>query len=105
MIGTTVMIAYVMSYARRVKKNPEISPVRDIDLARGEVDAHDGAAAGWEWRHVATLSLFVLSMVLLVVGVLKWKWYIDQIAVLFFGMGIVLGLAGGLGPPTSHGRS
>ena len=97
-IGTTVMIAYVMWYARRVKKNPEISPVRDIDLARGEVDAHDGADAGWEWRHVATLSLFVLSMVLLVVGVLEWKWYIDQIAVLFFGMGIVLGLAGGLGP-------
>ena len=41
-IGTTVMIAYVMWYARRVKRNPEISPVRDIDLARGEVEAHDG---------------------------------------------------------------
>jgi uncharacterized ion transporter superfamily protein YfcC len=37
-------------------------------------------------------------MALLVVGVLEWQWYIDQIAVLFFGMGIVLGLAGGLGP-------
>ena len=46
----------------------------------------------------STLALFVASMVLLVVGVLKWKWYIDQIAVLFFGMGIVLGFAGGLGP-------
>jgi len=43
-------------------------------------------------------ELFVASMVLLVVGVLLWKWYIDQIAVLFFGLGIVLGLAGGLGP-------
>jgi uncharacterized ion transporter superfamily protein YfcC len=97
-IGTTVMIAYVMWYARRVKRNPEISPVRDIDLARGELDAHDGADGGWEWRHVATLTLFIASMVLLVVGVLTWKWYIDQIAVLFFGMGIVLGFAGGLGP-------
>ena len=37
-------------------------------------------------------------MVLLVVGVLKWQWYIDQIAVLFLGMGMVLGFAGGLGP-------
>ena len=35
-IGTAVMIAYVMWYARRVRRNPEISPVRDIDLrARG----------------------------------------------------------------------
>jgi uncharacterized ion transporter superfamily protein YfcC len=97
-IGTTVVIAYVMWYARRVKRNPEISPVRDIDLARGEVAAHDEPGGGWELRHVATLTLFVASMVLLVVGVLRWKWYIDQIAVLFFGMGIVLGFAGGLGP-------
>ena len=54
--------------------------------------------SGWDARHVVTLALFVASMVLLVVGVLQWKWYIDQIAVLFFGMGIVLGFAGGLGP-------
>jgi uncharacterized ion transporter superfamily protein YfcC len=97
-IGTTVVITYVVWYARRVKRNPEISPVRDIDLQRGEVEAHGEDGGAWDPRHVATLVLFVASMVLLVVGVLKWKWYIDQIAVLFFGMGIVLGFAGGLGP-------
>ncbi len=97
-VGTAVVIAYVMWYARRVKRNPEISPVRDIDLARGEVGAHEVAGDGWQFRHAATLALFIASMVLLVVGVLEWKWYIDQIAVLFFGMGIALGLAGGLGP-------
>jgi uncharacterized ion transporter superfamily protein YfcC len=98
-IGTAVIIAYVMWYARRVKRNPEISPVRDIDLERGTIEPPaDGEAGSWDIRHVATLALFVSSMVLLVVGVLKWKWYIDQIAVLFFGMGIVLGFAGGLGP-------
>jgi len=97
-VGTVVMIAYVMWYARRVKRNPEISPVRDIDLEREAVQARDMSAAAWDVKHVVTLALFVVSMVLLVVGVLKWKWYIDQIAVLFFGMGIVLGFAGGLGP-------
>ena len=80
-----------------MKRNPEISPVRDIDLEREAVTEAQGEAR-WDARHVATLTLFVASMVLLVVGVLKWKWYIDQIAVLFFGMGIVLGFAGGLGP-------
>ncbi len=97
-IGTAVVIAYVMWYARRVKRHPEISPVRDIDLEREAVVPYSGEEIGWDARHVATLVLFVASMVLLVVGVLKWKWYIDQIAVLFFGMGIVLGFAGGLGP-------
>jgi uncharacterized ion transporter superfamily protein YfcC len=98
-IGTTVVIAYVMWYARRVKRNPEISPVADIDRERGAVEPHAvGAADSWDLRHVSTLLLFVASMVLLVYGVLTWQWYIDQIAVLFFGMGIVLGFAGGLGP-------
>jgi uncharacterized ion transporter superfamily protein YfcC len=97
-IGTTVIIAYVMWYARRVKRNPEISPVRDIDLEREAVLPHTAETAPWDVRHAATLTLFVASMVLLIVGVLQWKWYIEQIAVLFFGMGIVLGFAGGLGP-------
>lgn len=96
-VGTAVIIGYVMWYARRVRRNPELSPVRDIDLER-EAVAETRGPVQWDAKHVATLSIFVASMVLLVVGVLKWKWYIDQIAVLFFGMGIVLGFAGGLGP-------
>lgn len=97
-VGTAVIIAYVMWYARRVKRNPEISPVRDIDLARETPADLDEGSAGWTLQHVATLLIFVASMVLLVVGVLKWQWYIEQIAVLFLGMGILLGFAGGLGP-------
>jgi uncharacterized ion transporter superfamily protein YfcC len=96
--GTAVMIAYVMWYARWVRRHPESSPVRDLDLAREEVAPHEAPDTPWDVRHVLTLLLFVVAMVLLVVGVLQWKWYIDQIAVLFFGMGIVLGFAGGLGP-------
>jgi len=96
--GTAVMIAYVMWYARRVKASPEISPVRDLDLEREAVSRHSGEDVAWDLRHAATLAVFAASMVLLVVGVLLWKWYIDQIAVLFFGMGILLGFVGGMGP-------
>ncbi len=96
--GTGTIVAYVMWYARRVKADPGISPVRDIDLEREAVAHATGHDEAWSPRHVATLLIFVAAMVLLVVGVLKWKWYIDQIAVLFFGLGLVLGLAGGLGP-------
>ena len=55
-IGTAVMIAYVMWYARRVKANPEISPVRDIDLERGGGGrVTTGRTSAWDLRHVATL--------------------------------------------------
>ena len=68
-IGTTVIIAYVVRYARRVKLNPEISPVRDIDNEREAVEPHTGETAPWDLRHAATLTVFVAAMVLLVVGV------------------------------------
>lgn len=97
-VGTTVMIGYVVWYARRVKRDPAISPVRDIDAGRGSTEPSAAATGSWTLGHILTLVLFVASMVLLVVGVLQWKWYIDQIAVLFLGMGIVLGISGGLGP-------
>ncbi len=97
-VGTAVMIAYVMWYARKVKRDPSISPVFDIDRQREAVQPASVVEAAWDPRHAVTLALFTASMVLLVVGVLEWKWYIDQIAVLFFGTGIVLGFVGGLGP-------
>jgi uncharacterized ion transporter superfamily protein YfcC len=96
-VGTAVVIAYVMWYARRVKRNPELSPVYDLDRGREAVDATTEAVS-WDGRKVAALLLFSLSMILLVVGVLRWKWYMEEIAVLFFGMGLLLGLVGGLGP-------
>jgi len=96
-VGTTVVIAYVMAYATKVKRNPALSPVRDIDLER-EAEHTATTDDRWTVRHAIVLALFVASMLLLVTGVLIWSWYIEQIAALFFGMGIVLGLAAGLGP-------
>lgn len=96
-IGTTVVITYVMLYARRVKRDPTLSPVYDLDLERGSLSETTSGPA-WDARKVAALVLFAGCMLLLVVGVLRWKWYMEEIAVLFFGMGLALGLVGGLSP-------
>ena len=96
-VGTSVVIGYVMWYARRVKRDPGLSPVYDLDQERERVVIHAESVA-WDGRKVAALVLFTLAMLLLVVGVLRWTWYMEEIAVLFFGTGLVLGLVGGLGP-------
>jgi len=90
----TVVISYVMVYARKIKKNPELSPVRDLDLAMGEVQKEGEALEPWDLRHALGLAAFLGAMVLLIYGVLKYQWYIDAIAALFLAMGIVLGLIG-----------
>jgi uncharacterized ion transporter superfamily protein YfcC len=44
------------------------------------------------------LLAFGLAMGILVFGVLKYKWYIEEIAALFLGAGVLIGTVGGLKP-------
>ncbi|MBK8793005.1 MAG: putative basic amino acid antiporter YfcC [Holophaga sp.] len=88
----TVVITYVMVYAQKVKKNPDLSPVRDIDLQRESIEHHPDENERWDVRHILALSTFGAAMGLLIFGVLKYQWYMDAIAALFLAMGIVIGL-------------
>ena len=96
-VTTGVMIAWVMAYAARVKKRPEASPVRDLDLARERAAPASGEAEPWTVRHALVLSLFVATMGVLVWGILKKQWFIEEIGALFLAMGLVLGVVAGLG--------
>jgi uncharacterized ion transporter superfamily protein YfcC len=96
-VATTVVIAYVMIYAAKIKRTPELSPVRDIDLAR-ESASTTGSGDTWNTSHILALLTFFGALVLLVYGVLKYQWYLEPIAALFLGMGIFVGLTARMGP-------
>ena len=96
-IGTGVMIAWVMAYAARVKKNPERSPVYELDRARERGAGPEGPQR-WTGRRAAVLALFLLTMVVLVWGILEAQWFIEEIAALFLVMGLSLGAVAGLSP-------
>ena len=96
-IATGVVIAYVMIYAAKVKKHPELSPVYDIDLARGTATP-EGTGNTWNTSHILALLTFLAAIILLVYGVLKYHWYLEAIAALFLGMGILIGLISRMGP-------
>jgi len=96
-VATSVVIAYVMIYAAKIKKNPELSPVRDLDLAR-ESQATQGTEEAWNSSHILALLTFLAAIILLIYGVLKFHWYLEPIAALFLGMGILIGLLSRMGP-------
>jgi uncharacterized ion transporter superfamily protein YfcC len=54
--------------------------------------------AVFTFRHRAILALFGLSLVLLVVGVNRWEWYIEEIGALFLALGLTSGLLAGFSP-------
>ncbi len=96
-ISTASIITFVMLYGARIRVDPTRSPVFDLDRARREsfqLDPSENKELSLSHRLVITI--FVLALCVLVFGVLQYKWFIDEIAGLFLGLGIVSGILGRL---------
>ena len=97
--GTAIAIIIVMRYSSRVLKNPKISPTYHDDLKRKQsldLDTSSKNKVKITAAHKRVLYLFLAGMVLLVFGILKYKWYINEIAGLFLALGILSGIMGKL---------
>lgn len=95
-LGTAITVAYVMVYAERIRKNPELSPVFELDRKRQLARSGDHGEPPWGPTQKRVLALLALGMVVLVWGILARQWYINEIAALFMALGILCGFAGGL---------
>ena len=94
---TAFTIFWVVRYAEKVKKNPQLSLTYEADQKRRqELEKERGEAGEFKKSHAAVLVVLFVVIVVLFVGVIKWKWYIVEIAALFILMGIAAGFIGGL---------
>lgn len=98
-LATGLTIAFLMWYAARIKKTPALSPTFELDQEKRQhlqtSDLND--FAGMTGVHKAVLWLFVATLVTMVVGVVKYDWFINEIAALFLVMTILVGIVGRLG--------
>lgn len=95
---TSVTILFLMWYAARVKRNPTLSPTYVLDQTRRQEQPVHVGLDRMTGRHQAVLAIFALALAAMVIGVVKFDWYIDEIAALFLSMAIVVGIVGRLGP-------
>lgn len=90
---------FLMRYARRVKENPEVSVVADLEkqaAAEHHIDMNNIPVM--EGKHKLVLLALVVGFGFIVYGVFKKDWYITEIAAAFLAMGIFGGLLGRLSP-------
>jgi len=93
-IATGLTIAFLMWWAARIRRQPELSPSfaldqerrRTLDLASFE------HFAGLTGHQRAVLWLFAATLSAMIMGVVNWGWYIEEIAALFLVMAIAAGL-------------
>lgn len=92
-------IIFVMRRAKKIKADPTSSITYEQDLLLKEQFAN---APGDEEEDVFTvrqklvLVVFVLGMALLVYGLLHYGWYMDEISMLFLGMGLLSAIIYGM---------
>lgn len=93
---TLLAFVFIYMYAQKVKKNPQISIMYEEDQKRAKIDLD--TEAPFTGRHKLVLVFMLLTFVVLIWGVVKYGWWIDEIAALFLSMGLICGLIGGLWP-------
>lgn len=92
-----INIAFVMYHARKVKNNPESSPVYEIDKVKThEINLHEHPEL--TGRQAIGLALLGLNFVGIIVGVLKFDFYMNEISALFIIMGVLSGIICRLSP-------
>lgn len=87
-LATTLM--YTFRYAKKIKADPSKSLMSDVDYDDLGLDA-DVEIELTTSRKLILLA-FVLAIVTLLVGVMQYGWYINEMGALFFGLGIVSGI-------------
>jgi len=89
-------IAYVYRYAKIIKNDPTKSVMYEQDkLLEVHVDTEN--IPQFTSRHKLVLITFGLGMLGVVIGVMKFGFYIDELSAIFVIIAVVSGIIGGLG--------
>lgn len=93
-----VSILMIMEYAMRIHKNPEKSLVYGLNF--GELEMHERELVNLQLtaRHKIILLIGGATLITMLISVLKWGWYLNELAGLLLGMGILCGIVAGWGP-------
>lgn len=84
-------IVYTLKYAKKIKDNPAASYVHDVDLSDFKINSDDESTKFTLQKKLVLVDLLLL-IICMVYGLLKLKWYINQLSAAFIIMAIVAGI-------------
>lgn len=95
MVFNVISIAFTLMYAKKIKKNPELSVSYESDaFYRDDIEANKGKEVKFGFGDTLIIIDIVATLVWVVWGVVKKGYYIPEIATQFFTMGIIAGIIG-----------
>lgn len=93
---------YLIRYALKIQKHPELSPMYELDKTSEFRDAADLDSFGkLDARKILIMLVFFASLILIVYGGIKLDWDMSETASVFLALAVIEGVLGGFGPPRS----
>ncbi|ABR46283.1 C4-dicarboxylate anaerobic carrier [Alkaliphilus metalliredigens QYMF] len=89
---------YVMRYAKKVKADPQISAVRELEIAEKDQIIDLSELPKFTTKHIYVFITVIIGFVAMIYGVMEHDWYIRELSSLFLMMGIFASLIGGSSP-------
>ncbi|WP_394140946.1 YfcC family protein [Cytobacillus oceanisediminis] len=96
---TTIGIAYVWRYARKIQRNPEFSYVYGDGKDQSFIDreTEDSSEKSSKRQKLAFIVLG-LGIIVMLYGLFVWKWYFIELGGWYAFLGIAIGLICGMTP-------
>ena len=94
LVYCSIALIYLLFYARRVKKDPSRSLVADIDVSDIKLDYTTDKDKKLSLSQILSLLLLCGTFVLVVYGMMKLKWNINDMSAAFLAAGIAAGILG-----------
>jgi len=96
-IITMIAIWFIQRYAKKIQLDPKASFTYLEDQEKRKILSIEKSAVYQMTKsHKYVLYIFLLAILILIIGVLEFQWYIEEIAGLFLMTGIVSGIVGKL---------
>ncbi len=84
---------YLIRYAMKIQKTPQLSPMYDLDQQNEmKTNADLDSFGSMTWHRWAILSALVLTLAIIVYGGLKLDWEMANFAAMFLWLTVVVGL-------------
>ncbi|MGB0525046.1 MAG: YfcC family protein [Flammeovirgaceae bacterium] len=88
LVFTLAATIFIMNYARKIERDPANSPMYELDQqSKYKNSQHE--LEKFTLAHKLIIVVFLLGLVMLIVGVNKYDWYINEISALFLVLGVL----------------
>lgn len=85
----------MVRYARKIQKNPELSPMYDLDKASEFKNASLDDFGALDTRKILCILALIIALVAIVYGCINLGWDVAEQSAIFLVLSIVVGILGG----------